>query len=57
MPFDLDWGTYADWLIKVESLDPISALNRVSVIYKQQYGKPLEEAQAEQLREYLEERF
>lgn len=57
MPFDLDWGTYADWLIRVEGLDPISAVNRVSALYKKQTGKVFEKEQAVQLQEFIEERF
>lgn len=58
MAFDLDWGTYADWLIKTTGMDATEALAKVSALYKKQYpGKVLEEEQSDQLREYIEERF
>lgn len=57
MPFDLDWGTYADWLIKTTGMDTSEALQRVSALYYKQYKKHFETEQEEQLREYLEERF
>lgn len=57
MCFHLDWGTYADWLIKIEGLDPIEAINRVSVAYKKQYGKVFEQEQTEQILDYIEKRF
>lgn len=57
MPFDLDWGSYADWLIRVEGLDFSEALSKVSALYKKQTGKALEKEQSEQLRDFIEERF
>lgn len=57
MAFELDWATYAEWLIRTEGLDFIDALSRVSRLYYKQYGKALEVEQAEQLRDYIEERF
>lgn len=56
MAFELDWGSYADWLIR-SGLDPIEAVNRVKALYQKQYGKSLETEQSEQLREFIEERF
>ncbi len=57
MPFDLDWGTYADWLVKTTGMDVNQALEKVSALYKKQYKKEFAAEQADQLREYLEERF
>lgn len=57
MAFDLDWGTYADWLMRVEGLDMTAALAKVSTRYQKQYGKSFEQEQSEQLREFIEERF
>ena len=57
MAFEMNWGTYADWLICVEGMDTLDAIRKISTLYKRQTGKVFEEAQAEQLRDYIEERF
>lgn len=57
MAFDLDWGSYADWLVRTTGMDAQEALAKVAVLYKKQYGKDLEIEQSEQVREFIEERF